>query len=482
MSAAPSNSEIFLSTPAAAPPDEWKASIGLAGSTAIVVGSILGIGIFLTPPIVASHVPSTAWFLGVWVLGGLMAFFGALSYGELGSLFPQAGGDYVFLKAAYGRPVAFLFGWVALTATFSGSIATTAVGIGQYYIAPFVGSWFVEPWFVLGPFRMSFLTLAAVGLIGLFTTINILGISFSAVVQSLVSYTPFAVLTVAAVYSLFVFKSGSMAASLGSAAPAAAPAAGAGSITLGQLGMAMLPVFFAYSGWNSAAYIGSEIKDARRTLPLALIFGIGLIVVLYLLLNSLFIRGTGIEELRNVGNVGLLAAESGFGAAGKTAFTLLTGVAIVGTLNSTILIGPRIYYSMARDGLLFRSVGQLCPRRGTPRSGLLIQALWASVLVHLGGFETILNYTTLMIVVLSSLTVGGIFLLRRRMPAQKAAFRVPLYPLVPALYIAMSAFLVTMLCIENHRQMVAAVLMMLSGLAAYLLFARLERRRSSALS
>lgn len=479
MSAAPSNSEIFLPASAsAAPANEWKASIGLSGATAIVVGSMLGIGIFLTPPIVAAHVSGVAWFLGVWVAGALMAFFGALSYGELGSLFPQAGGDYVFLKEAYGRPVAFLFGWFALTATFSGSIATTAVGLAQYYVAPFLGPWFTEPLLAAGPLRVSVLTLTAVGIIGLFTAINILGISFSAVVQSLVSYTPFAVLTVAAVYSLFAVKSGSMAASLSAVSGGGGDSAG--SIGLGHLGMAMLPVFFAYSGWNSAAYIGSEIKNARRTLPLALIFGIGLIALLYLLLNSLFIHGAGIEGLRSMDNVGLLAAESGFGAAGKTAFTLLTGIAIMGSLNSTILIGPRIYYSMARDGLLFRTVGTLCPVRGTPRSGLLIQALWAAVLVHLGGFETILNYTTLMIVVLSGLTVGGVFLLRRKWPGRKAAFRVPLYPLIPALYIAMSAFLVITLCIENPRQMAAAAMMVAFGLAAYRIFTRIDRRRRSA--
>lgn len=470
MSAAPSNSEFFLAVQTdKSLENEWKASIGLSGATAIVVGSILGIGIFLTPPIVASYVPNTAWFFAVWLFGGLMAFLGALSYGELGALFPQAGGDYVFLKAAYGRPVAFLFGWIALTATFSGSIATTAVGLGQYYIAPFLGSWFTDPFLTAGPLRISFLTLTAVGIISLFTAINILGISFSTVIQSLVSYTPFAVLIIAAVYFLFTTRSGSMSASVVSS-PAIAPTT-EGTIGLGALGMAMLPVFFAYSGWNSAAYIGSEIKNARRTLPLALIFGIGLIVILYLLLNSLFIHGAGIESLRSMNNVGLFVAESGFGAAGRTAFTFLTGIAIMGSLNSTILIGPRIYYSMAKDGLLFNTVGTLCPTRKTPRSGLLIQAIWASVLVHLGGFETILNYTTLMIVVLSSLTVGGVFLLRQRLP-KRNTFRVPLYPLAPALYIAMSTFLVITLCIENPRQMLSAMLMVVFGLAAYWLFTR----------
>ena len=481
MSGLATKSEILIPTTvaqSASPHHEWKATIGLGGSTAIVVGSMLGIGIFLNPPLVASHVPTAGWFLGVWVIGGLMAFLGALSYGELGSMFPQAGGDYVFLKEAYGRPLAFLFGWAALSATFSGSIAVTAVGLAQYYVAPFIGAWFLDPFFTLGPLRASPLTLTAVGLIFLFTAINIYGISFSTVVQSLVSYTPFVVLAVAAVWSLImVHDSGISAAATEVTAAPASSSSGGGGIGLGQLGLAMLPVFFAFSGWNSAAYIGSEIKNAKRTLPLALIFGIGLIVILYLLLNSLFIRGTTVQALSQVGNVGLLAAENSFGHWGVPFFTLLTGVAIVGTLNSTILIGPRIYYSMARDGLLFKTVGTLCPRRGTPVHGLLIQAAWASVLVHLGGFETILNYTTLMIIVLSSLTVGGVLILRRKRPDLPRGFRVPLYPLVPVLYIAMSIFLIVILSLESQKQIVAAALMIALGLAGYAVFARLEKRK-----
>jgi len=488
MSGLASKTEILIHSPGVedAHHHEWKATIGLGGSTAIVVGSMLGIGIFLNPPIVASHVPSAGWFLGVWVIGGLMAFLGALSYGELGSMFPQAGGDYVFLKEAYGRPLAFLFGWAALSATFSGSIAVTAVGLAQYYVAPFIGSWFLEPFFTLGPLRASPLTLTAVGLICLFTTINIMGISFSTVIQSLVSYTPFVVLAVAAVWSLIMIQDSGISASATEVTAAATPATppattgGGGGIGLGQLGLAMLPVFFAYSGWNSAAYIGSEIKNAKRTLPLALIFGIGLIVILYLLLNSLFIRGTSVEALSSVGNVGLISAERSFGDWGAPLFTLLTGIAIIGGLNSTILIGPRIYYSMARDGLLFKTVGTLCPKRGTPRHGLLIQAAWASVLVHLGGFETILNYTTLMIIVLSSLTVGGVILLRRKRPDQPRGFKVPLYPLVPILYIAMSVFLIVILSLESQRQIIAAALMIAMGLAGYAVFSRLERRRKPA--
>ncbi len=487
MSGLVSKSEILLSAPERggithdrSRPHEWKATIGLGGSVALVVGSMLGIGIFLNPPLVAGHVPNAGWFLGVWVIGGVMAFFGALSYGELGSMYPQAGGDYVFLKEAYGRPLAFLFGWAALSATFSGSIATTAVGLGQYYVAPFVGGWFLEPFFTLGPLRASPLTLTAVGLIAAFTAINIYGISFSTVVQSLVSFTPFVVLVIAALWSLVMFRdAGGITASATEAAQVTGGSGGGGGIGLGQLGLAMLPVFFAYTGWNSAAYIGSEIKDAKRTLPLALIFGIGLIVILYLLLNSLFIRGTSVQALAQVGNVGVLAAESGFGDWGVLIFTLLTGVAIVGTLNSTILIGPRIYYSMARDGLLFKTVGTLDAKRGTPRHGLLIQAAWASVLVHLGGFETILNYTTLMIIVLSALTVAGVIILRRRRPDAPRGFKVPLYPLVPALYVAMSVFLIVILSLENRRQIVAAGLMLALGLLGYAVFARLERRRKT---
>ncbi len=477
MSGTASNTNLLVSNvPKETGKDQFQASIGLGGSTAIVIGSILGIGIFLTPQIVAQHVPGTGWFLGVWVIGGLMALFGALSYGELGSMYPQAGGDYVFLKEAYGRPLAFLFGWAALSATFSGSIATTALGLGQYYVAPFIGEWFLEPFFILGPLRASPLTFTAVGLIALFTLINVYGISFSTIIQSLISYTPFVVLTIAALWSLMTVKPDTLTAST-SATPALGASTGNG-IGFGKLGLAMLPVFFAYSGWNSASYIGSEIKNAKKVLPLALLFGIGSIVILYLLLNSLFIRGSSVESLRSMSNVGAVAARSSFGSIGVPIFTLLTGIAIVGQLNSTILIGPRIYYSMAKDGLLFKTVGTLCPRRGTPKSGLLIQAIWASVLVHMGGFETILNYTTLMIIVLSSMTVAGVLVLRRKRPLQSRGFRVPLYPAVPVLYIAMSIFLVIILCLESKKQVAASGIMIVLGLLGYAIFSRFEQKKA----
>ncbi len=444
----------------------WKASIGLGGSLAIVVGSILGIGIFLSPNIVAQHVPSAGWFVAVWVIGGLMALSGAFTYGELGSRYPLAGGDYVFLRAAYGKPIAFLSGWVALAATFSGSIAATAVGLAQYYIAPHLPAWFSDPFLTFGIIKISCMTLTGILLIWLFTLINIVGISFSTFVQSLVSFTPLAILALAAIWSL----AGDISpVHVGGAVSQTQSTQGGGlsSISIGHLGLAILPVFFAYSGWNAAAYIGSEIKDAERNLPLSLVLGIGIIIFLYILLNALFLKGETIASLRAVPNVMESAALKSFGAIGVPIFITLTGVAILGSLNSMTMTGPRVYHTMAHDGMLFKRVGKLSKTYGTPVNGLVFQGFWASLFVILGGFEDILNYTTLMIMLFSGVTVIGLFVLRRRYPKVNPKFKVPLYPIVPLFYIISAFFLVILLAVMDPKQIIGAVLITGLGLILY---------------
>ncbi|MBN2725099.1 MAG: amino acid permease [Deltaproteobacteria bacterium] len=447
------------------PEDKWQQTIGLGGALAIVVGSILGIGVFLTPHIVAQHVPNTTWFILVWAVGGLMALAGAFVYAELGSMFPMAGGDYVFLKEAYGKPLAFLSGWICLAATFSGSIAATAVGLAQYYIGPSIGESFFTPFFTLGFIKISYLTLASVALIVTFTGLNIVGISFSTVVQGFISFTPMVILVLAAIWAM----TSTSGTSVSSVTPAGA-SSGVSGVSLVPLGVAILPVFFAYSGWSSAAYIGSEIKNAKRTLPLSLIIGIGMIIVLYMLLNLLFIKGESVASLRNMPNMMEAAALKSFGPVGVPIFTTLVAVAIMGTLNSTILTGPRIYHTMANDRMLFKSVGQLSPRFGTPAKGLIIQGTIAIAYVILGGFEAILNYTSMMIVIFSGITVFGLILLRKRGHRVEGQFRAPLFPLFPAIYLIMSVFLLVTIAISNPVQIISAVAICLAGLVFYYVF------------
>ncbi|MGM0597915.1 MAG: APC family permease [Myxococcota bacterium] len=455
----------------------WKANIGLGGSTAIVVGSMLGIGVFLAPQIVAKHVPSPSWFLLVWIIGGIMAFAGAMCYGELGSRYPKAGGDYTFLKEAYGKPVAFLSGWTALTATFSGSIAATAVGLAQYYIGPHFGSWFTDPLVSLGPASISWLSLTAIGLIAVFTIINIVGVSFSSTIQGVVSFTPLIILSLAAIYSL---SKGSSSSPLGSISNTInskhSLPSGLGSISIDNLALALLPVFFAYSGWNASSYVGGEIKNGKKILPLSLLLGIGLITFLYILLNLLFLKGETINSLRQIPNILEPAALKAFGRLGVPIFISLTGFAILGSLNSTIMTGPRIYHSMAADKLLFRAVGKLSKTSRTPFNGLLIQAVIASTFVVLGGFEDILKYTTIMIIAFSAITVFGIFILRRRNQPDNH-FKTPLHPLFPIIYLVMAIAIITTIAITDPRQLIVSGIMTIIGIASYFIFHRTVFKR-----
>ncbi|MBU1218808.1 amino acid permease [Myxococcota bacterium] len=469
--------------------DKWQQTIGLGGALAIVIGSILGIGVFLTPQIVAQHVPNTKWFLGIWAVGGLMALAGAFVYAELGSMFPHAGGDYVFMKEAYGKPVAFLSGWICLAATFSGSIAATAVALAQYYIGPNVafmfnqylgmdiGNSFYTPFFTLGMIKISWMNVVAISFIVIFTMINVLGINFSTIVQGFIAFTPLVVLIFAAIYAFAINNGYSMAASMNATTPAGSSSSG--SVSILPLGLALLPVFFAYSGWSSAAYIGSEIKDAKRNLPISLISGIGIIIFLYMLLNLLFIKGETMASLRAMPNFLDAAALKSFGPIGIPVFLTLVAIAIMATINSTILTGPRIYHSMAKDGMLFKSMGKLSPKYRTPAYGLMLQGAIAIAYVLLGGFETILNYTTMMIVIFSSITVIGLIILRRRKPAQAGEFRSPLYPLFPAIYLGMSAFLMISIGILKPLMVVRAGVIIAVGLAIYYVFAHKKVARSA---
>lgn len=386
--------------------------LSVVDGVAIMVGIVVGIGLFKTPPLVAANVGSELAFMSAWLLGGAVTLIGALCYAELASAYPHAGGEYHFLSRAYGRPVAVLFGWARGTVIQTGAIAAVAFVLGDYaaQILP------------LGPYGPALY--AALG-IALLTGLNILGTLQSRAVQN--AMTSLMLLALLALV---------LAGFFGAASPAPAAPAASGS---GALGMAMIFVLLTYGGWSEAAYLSAEMKDGHRNMSRVLVLGTAVIASIYVLINLALLSGLGLEGLRRSEAV---AADLMRAAAGETGALMLSVVVVAAafsTLNGTIFTGARVYYAMARDLPVLPQLGTWDERGHTPAKGLILQAAVALALVAMGaatrnGFQAMVDYTAPVFWFFLFLTGLSLMVLRWRDPGRDRPFRVPLYPLTPALF------------------------------------------------
>ena len=408
--------------------------VGTLGAFAIVAGSMLGIGIFLTPYQVAQMLHTPGLFLLAWFLGGLIALAGAVAYAELGTMFPKAGGDYVFLRESFGKSVSFACGWVLFAGVFTGSIATLAVAVCQYQLptllAP-LGAPDLTPAFVLGGLTLPITgtQLAAIALVTVFTIINILGARVSALVQVLVTVIPLALFALA---SIVILISGQH--------PDAIPSPRAADITTGPWYVAMtqatLAIYFAYSGWNAIGYVGGEVANPSRKIPLALVGGTALVTVLYVMMCAGFVAALGMGGIEQHFEVGTAIANAYGGATATLVVTGLIAMALVGSLNGTILGGARIAMAMAHDGAIARNLGSVSRRTGTPARALIMQTLLACILIVSGTFEQLYALTSIAMLLIGGLTVVSLFLLRARRPDAERPYRALLYPWLPGFYVA----------------------------------------------
>jgi basic amino acid/polyamine antiporter, APA family len=414
--------------------------IGPISGFAIVAGSMLGIGIFLSPSIVAAHVNSPAAFLALWALGGLTALAGAVACGELGTMMPRAGGDYVFQYEAWGPSVAFASGWVLFAAIFCGSIATLAVGVCQYQIAGITGidmsrSVVSVPWG-----EVTRAQCVALALVPLLTGINALGAHLSARTQTMLTLLPVGSLTLMALYALLFGGDVAEHAATAGSSPV--------EMSLGGLVLAYMSIYFAYSGWINVVYVAGEVRDPGRNIPRALIGGTVAITALYLLLCSGFLRVLGLDTIRTAGEVGTATAAVVAGDVGRLAITLLVAVALTACINASILGGARVAYAMALGGAIWAGLGKLGTKHPVPYRALWIQALVAGGLIVSGTFEQLLSMVSLAMVVTGTLTVSSVFALRRNRPDWLRPYRATLYPFLPAFYVASS---VAVVAVMVHR-------------------------------
>jgi APA family basic amino acid/polyamine antiporter len=443
--------------------------LGAWDATLITVGSVIGTGIFLTTGDMARALPSATFILLVWVVSGLLTLAGALTYAELGAMYPNAGGMYLFLREAYGPLYGFLYGWGAFLVIMSGGIAAIAVGFGEY-LGAFFPFWSTQHELVsvpLGSYTWTFSggQLAAILATLVLTAINHFGVREGAWVQNL----------------LTVLKIGAIAAFVlvGFLVPAKTTASYATTLPSGALaafGVAMIAALWTYDGWYGATFSAGEMRNPGRSLPFGLIWGTAIIIVLYTLLNVVYFRALPIADIAASSRVGETAATALFGVRGGQLLTLAVLVSTFGCLSSTILYSPRIYLPMAADGLFFQSMARVHPRYRVPTVSLWTQTLWAVVLTASGRYDQLYTYVVFVAVLFHAATGAAVFVLRRKRPDAPRPYRTWGYPVVPFLFIASSAVLVVNTLHEKPVESLFGLGLLALGLPAYFYWRRAAAR------
>ncbi len=401
---------------------------------ALVAGSMLGIGIFIAPGIVAAQLDRPGAFLIMWMIGGVSALCGALSVAELGSMMPTAGGDYPYLRRAYGPGWAYAAGWLQLLAIFPGSLAAMSVATAKFQFPVVFGDAYDVPGMLGVPIDpgMFWAVLIVVGL----TALNHVGVILSGRFQVALTGIPVAILVVATV-AVLLFKGGGGAWAEVEVASFELPG-------ISAIALAFLPVYFAYSGWNAAIFVGGEIRNPGRNLPRALVGGTLGVTILYFMLCVGFLAVFSMDDLANTGEAGTAAAASLFGGLGVFVVTTLILMAMLGSINGTVITGSRIAFAMAQDGQCIPAAGKL-GRFGTPGAALWMQAGWTCVLMLSQRFEALVNYTSAAMLVTGTMTVMAVLVLRRKMPDMHRPYRTWGYPVTPLLYAGSSVFVLVML-------------------------------------
>lgn len=452
--------------------------LGVLGAASLVFSNMVGAGIFTTSGFVIESLRSPLLLLAVWALGGFLALAGAATYGELGASLPRVGGDYVYLRKAYGPLAAFLSGWMSFFVGFGAPIALTALGFVEYLtpLAPWLTTRGHEPLvsiFGLSP-TVSAGHLAAVGVIWLLSLIHYLGIRTSGRIQFSIT-----LLNVLLIASFLIAALSSNAGSWSNFTPGpGTPVLSAGEI-LPAVAVSLIIVLYAYMGFNAAAYVAGEIRNPGRNLPRSLLTGTVVVVVLYLALNLVYVYALPVEKMSGRIDVAGLAATELIGRRAGGFFSIVVAICVLACSSAMICIGPRIYYVMAGDGVFFSSVGRLSRRYGTPGAALVLQALWASVLVIIGTFEQLLTYCGFMLSLFTSLTIAGVFVLRRRYPDLQRPYRVWGYPLTPASYLAVSIWMMIYVIFSKPGESLVGITIVGLGIPAYFFWKRKNRDKTN---
>lgn len=435
--------------------------LGPLDAAAIIVSNVIGAGILFTPPQVAASVPHPWLFLATWLAGGALAFAGAMAYAELAALRPHAGGEYVYLRAAYGPLAGFLTGWTSFVAGFAGAMAASAVVL-VFYLDRFIPGVADATPFVVVPLPFVSLTfsrqtMVAIAAIALMAFVHLRGVGPGRMVSNVL-----ATLKVTALLAFiaigFSIGAGSTA-NLGQSAGVVTPA--------GWL-LALIPLMFTYSGWNAAAYMAEEIRDPGRNVPRALALGTSAVIAIYLLLNVLYLYVMPVGELAQVkGSVLDVVADKLLGSRAGDIMGVVSIISLAASINAYTFAGPRVYYAMARDGVFFSAAARVHPRYRTPAVAIVAQAVWAALLVLSGSAETLTRYTGFAVVLFAGIAVASVFVLRMREPNAPRPFRTLGYPIAPAIFTLASLLIVVNAIVRDPGPSGAGVLVMAAGIPIY---------------
>jgi APA family basic amino acid/polyamine antiporter len=440
--------------------------LGPLDGAAIVVSNVVGSGIFIVPVFVAQLVPNPTAMLGVWVTGGVLTFAGAMAYAELASLRPRAGGEYVYLREAFGPLAGFLTGWTSFVAGFSGAIAASAVGLATYVarFLPAAGDTTPLATIPLGLLTLSVSPQSIVALtaIAALTAVHVVGIGPGRVVQN--ALAGLKVLVVVVLVALgFSFGQGATANFW----------QGAGPVSLSAWMLALIPVMFSYSGWNAATYVAEEMRDPSRNVPMALGIGSVLVVAIYLFLNLLYLYALPVSTLAAIEvRVVDAAVNQLFGSAVAVPLAAASAVMIAGSVSAMVLAGPRVYYAMAQDGQFFSAMARVHPRYRTPTTAIIAQSLWSGVLVLTGTFNQLVEYTGFAVVLFAGIAVTVVFVLRRREPDAPRPYKAWGYPIAPLVFVTASLMMVVNAIWRSPGTSLAGLAIIAAGVPIYWLMWR----------
>ena len=397
------------------PRDMLRRQLSLGDATMLVVSSVIGVGIFLTPGSVAALLPHPGVFLAAWLIGGLLSLAGALANAELGAMYPHAGGDYVYLREAYHPFAGFAVGWLSFFVIYAGTVATLAIGVSEG----------LEPFFALDDTAK---VLAAIVIIVACSVINYTSLRSGASLNNATAYIKIGGLLAVVIAGFLVGR--------GNSTNLRPLVAGSDALPISAFGLALSPVLFSYLGWNASVYVASEIKDPESNIPRSLFRGLFLCTALYLGMSALYLYALPVDTLRGHPRAGEAAVRALFGDLGGTLAAALILASVIGCLNATILVGPRIAYAMALDGLFFSGVDKVHDTNHTPHVAIVAQAIAAiTLLIVLRSFPSVLDYTTFAIVLATMADTTALYTLRRKAPDRPRPYRAWGYPWVPALYL-----------------------------------------------
>jgi len=446
----------------------------LFDSIMVVVSGTIGASIFITPADVLRAVPDPRFALLLWIVAGGITLMAGLACAELGGMFPEAGGQYIFIREAYGRFAAFLYGWVLFTAGNSGALAAMAIAFALFFgraFPMFSADHVIVAHKIFGlNWQLTRGSLVAIASIIVLTAVNLRSVKMAAWLQNMTALGYLLVIVGIAALG-FLFGHGSWSHFV------VAPSSGVSSISIEGAGIAMIALLWTFDGWEFLSWVGGEIKDPRRNLPLALILGILLIVVTYLLANAVFLYALPPDQI---------AAQTGLADATMAALfsqnagkwvSIFIALISFGAASVVVLGGARIYYSMACDGVFLQGMKRVHPRWNTPVVSLLTQCVWVIVLILSGGYEQLYTCFVFMMTITYVLTVGAVFVLRRTQPDRPRPYRCTGYPWLPLLYMIVACGFVVSTLLARPRESLAGLGLALLGVPLYLHWRRQERRR-----